>query len=103
MNAEIRWKQRYENYWKALKQLEKAVFELKNPSELEKEGTLQHIECAHELAWKVMTDYLTFEGIDGIIGSRADPRECFKQRIAEQRTDLDEHDRKQEHDRSHYM
>lgn len=74
---DIRWKQRFENYNRALSQLEKAVMDVKNPSDLEKEGTIQRFEFTHELAWKVMKDYLEYEGITGIVGSRSAVKEAF--------------------------
>lgn len=77
MEKDIRWKQRFEHYEKALKQLGEAVKKVKNPSELEKEGTVQRFEFTHELAWKVMKDYLEYEGISGIMGSRSATREAF--------------------------
>lgn len=74
---DIRWKQRFENYNRALSQLEEAVMDVKNPSDLEKEGTIQRFEFTHELAWKVMKDYLEYEGIAGIVGSRSAVKEAF--------------------------
>jgi len=77
MTQDIRWKQRFENYLDALSQLRIAVEEVSNPSDLEKEGTIQRFEFTHELAWKVMKDFLEYEGIAGIIGSRSATREAF--------------------------
>jgi nucleotidyltransferase substrate binding protein (TIGR01987 family) len=77
MEKDIRWKQRLENFSNALGQLRDAVINIKNPSNLEKEGTIQRFEFTHELAWKVMKDYLEYEGIMGIIGSRSATREAF--------------------------
>lgn len=77
MEQDIRWKQRYQNYSDAFKQLEFAVKNISNPSDLEKEGTIQRFEFTHELAWKVMKDYLEYEGIQGITGSRSATREAF--------------------------
>ncbi len=77
MADDIRWKQRFQNYSNAFKHLKVAIIEVSNPSDLEKEGTIQRFEFTHELAWKVMKDYLEFEGISGIIGSRSATREAF--------------------------
>ncbi|MCA1751741.1 MAG: nucleotidyltransferase substrate binding protein [Cryomorphaceae bacterium] len=74
MEQDIRWKQRFEHFGNALNQLGKAVNEVKNPTDLEKEGTIQRFEFTHELAWKVMKDYLEYEGI---MGSRSATREAF--------------------------
>jgi nucleotidyltransferase substrate binding protein (TIGR01987 family) len=77
MEQDIRWKQRFENFSEALKHLEYAVTQVTEPSDLEKEGTIQRFEFTHELAWKVMKDYLDYEGISGITGSRSAVRESF--------------------------
>jgi nucleotidyltransferase substrate binding protein (TIGR01987 family) len=77
MEQDIRWEQRFQNFADALKHLKYAVTEVVNPSDLEKEGTIQRFEFTHELAWKVMKDYLEYEGITGITGSRSATREAF--------------------------
>jgi len=74
---DIRWKQRFENYSNALVHLRDAVINSEDPSDLEKAGTIQYFEFTHELALKVMKDFLEYEGITGIIGSRSATREAF--------------------------
>lgn len=81
MNQDIRWKQRFQNFSKALSHLELAVKNVPSPSDLEKEGTIQRFEFTHELAWKVMKDFLEYEGIIGITGSRSATREAFNKGI----------------------
>lgn len=76
MEEDIRWKQRFHNFADALDQLRQATH-VKDPSDLEKEGTIQRFEFTHELAWKLMSDFLHYEGITGIIGSRSASRESF--------------------------
>lgn len=79
MEQEIRWKQRFANYEKALKQLESAVNEYgKEAPDIVKEGIIQRFEFTHELAWKVMKDYLEYEGYQNINGSRSASRTAFK-------------------------
>jgi len=79
MEQEIRWKQRFANYEKALKQLEKAVNEYgKEAPDIVKEGIIQRFEFTHELAWKVMKDYLEYEGYQNINGYRSASRTAFK-------------------------
>ena len=70
---EIRWKQRFENFDKSYRLLEKysGKSEL---SELEEAGIIQFFEMTFELAWKVLKDYLE---CDGFIGKS--PRETIKQ------------------------
>lgn len=77
MADDIRWKQRFQNFSSAFNHLKVAIIEVSNPSDLEKEGTIHRFEFTHELAWKVMKDYLEYEGIIGIIGSRSATREAF--------------------------
>lgn len=77
MQEDIRWKQRFENFRKALSQLQKAATEVTNPSALEKEGTVQRFEFTHELAWKVMKDFLQSRGVSDIFGSRDATRKAF--------------------------
>lgn len=80
MNTQdIRWQQRYDNFSRALEQLTQAV-ELSRSrplSDLEKQGVIQGFEIVHELAWNVLKDFLTYEGITGIVGSRSAVREAF--------------------------
>ncbi len=54
---DIRWRQRFENFSKALEHLREALA-LKNPSELERAGAIQFFEIVFELGWKTMQDYL---------------------------------------------
>jgi len=61
MDKEIRWKQRFQNYEKALTQLEEAVL-AENLSDLEKEGLVQRFEYTFELAWKTLKDFLESKG-----------------------------------------
>jgi nucleotidyltransferase substrate binding protein (TIGR01987 family) len=81
MEKDIRWKQRFQNFCDAFAHLKNAVTKVKNPSDLEKEGTIQRFEFTHELAWKVMKDFLEYDGISGINGSRSATREAFNKGI----------------------
>ena len=76
---DIRWKQRLENYKKALLQLRNAVAlgQERPLSELEEQGLIQAFEFTHELAWNVMKDYLYYQGNSSIMGSRDATREAF--------------------------
>ncbi|MCB2290658.1 nucleotidyltransferase substrate binding protein [Clostridium sp. CS001] len=70
---DIRWKQRFENFNKAYKLMEK-YSKQQITSELEKAGIIQFFEMTFELAWKVLKDYLEAEGY--VVKS---PRETIKQ------------------------
>ncbi len=79
MKEDIRWKQRFSNFEKALSQLQEGIENNgADPINIIKEGIVQRFEFTHELAWKVLKDYLLYEGIQNITGSRSATREAFK-------------------------
>jgi nucleotidyltransferase substrate binding protein (TIGR01987 family) len=83
MDEDIRWKQRLQNYKKAILTVQDAV-ELsrqRSLSNLEKQGLIQGFEFTFELAWNVMKDFLEDEGITGIIGSKDAIRHAFNRGI----------------------
>ncbi|MFM1961295.1 MAG: hypothetical protein RLZZ172_140 [Bacteroidota bacterium] len=85
MQEDIRWKQRFQNYGKALMLLEEAVDANRTAErELIKAGIIQYFEFTHELAWKVMKDFLECEGMTGIVGSRSATREAFNKGLIEE-------------------
>lgn len=72
---DIRWLQRFNNYRKALKRLVEASMTVNNCTDLAtidllKEGLIQRFEFTQELAWKLMKDYLEYQGETNISGSR---------------------------------
>jgi len=106
MEKDIRWEQRFSNFIKALDKLTQAVeYIKKNVSdedpiegedwdyvldEMIKEGLIQRFEYTHELAWKVMKDYATYQGNPNVGGSRDATREAFQlQLISDGRTWMD--------------
>ncbi len=80
MSKDIRWKQRFENYQRALQKLAEAVelAEQRELSDLEKQGLIQGFEFTHELAWNVLKDFLQHQGIHNLIGSKDAVRSAFK-------------------------
>lgn len=80
---DIRWQQRLQNYSKALWQLNDAVSlsQQRQLSRLEQQGTIQAFEFTYELAWNTLKDYLVWQGIQGIVGSRDAIREAFSKSL----------------------
>ena len=46
-------------------------------SNLEKQGMVQIFKFSYELAWNCLRDYLSWQGISNIVGSRDTIREAF--------------------------
>ena len=80
---DIRWKQRFNNFKRALIKLTDAIqlSQTRPLSELEQQGLIQGFEFVHELAWNVLKDFLEYDGIQNIVGSRSTVREAFKRGI----------------------
>lgn len=83
--TDIRWIQRFNNFTKALKQLEKAVHlsEQRKLSELEEQGLIQAFEYNYELAWNTIKDFYENQGETGIQGSRDAIRMAFKRGLVD--------------------
>ena len=69
---DIRYKQRFNNFEKSFSLL-KSGLEVEDATILEKAGVIQFFEMSFELAWKLMKDYLNFQGYD-----IKTPREAIK-------------------------
>jgi nucleotidyltransferase substrate binding protein (TIGR01987 family) len=77
MEQDIRWKQRFENFQRAIKLLQEVPgLELHTLSLLEKEGIIQRFEFTLELAWKTLKDKMEF---DGIILDKISPKMVLKE------------------------
>lgn len=64
MNQDIRWKQRFSNFEKAIHlMLELRTLDVANLSQLEKEGVIQRFEFTLELAWKTLKDKMEYDGL----------------------------------------
>ena len=62
-DKDIRWKQRFQNFEKAILYLQDAVNK-KELSDLEKAGVIQIYEFTFELAWKTVKDYLEEKNVE---------------------------------------
>lgn len=80
---EKRWIQRFDNYEKAVAVLERIylLHKERELSEAERMGYIQSFEFSFELAWKLMKDFLNFQGYTDIIGSRDAIRQAFRLEI----------------------
>lgn len=78
MSQDIRWKQRFDNYQKAVGYL-KSESEKYADTDIDviKKGIIQSFEITHELAWKLMQDILKWEGETEILGSKSASRLAF--------------------------
>jgi nucleotidyltransferase substrate binding protein (TIGR01987 family) len=74
---DIRWKQRFSNFQKALNQLQEFI-EIPHLSKFEKQGLIKSFEYTYELAWNTIKDYIHYQGNTDIAGSRDSIREGFK-------------------------
>ena len=74
---DIRWKQRFSNFKKALNQFEEAVSG--NARErLAQEGLIQRFEYTFELAWKCLQDLLQERGLGEVRGPKPVLEQAFQ-------------------------
>lgn len=85
MSPDVRWKQRFSNFDRALILLREPFDRgLEKLSTLEKEGAVQRFEVAVELAWKSLKDYLDHSGLRvEPVTPRAVVKAAFAARILE--------------------
>ena len=76
-NIDIRWQQRFSNFSKAFSQLGKFIEKAGNLNELEEQGLIQAFEYNYELSWNLLKDYLEYQGLTNIVGSRDAFRHAF--------------------------
>ena len=79
---DIRWKQRFANYKKALRQLDE-ILKIDQLSKIEEIALIKAFEFTFELAWNVIKDYYQYQGITEIQESRDAFRTAFKQGLIE--------------------
>jgi nucleotidyltransferase substrate binding protein (TIGR01987 family) len=80
--SDTRWRQRFENYQKALDVLDSAVAAVESSPEdaLYRIALIQSFKFSWELGWKVLKDYLAYEGIE----VQPTPRQVIKQAFHQQ-------------------
>ncbi len=66
---DVRWKQRFSNYQKALRQL-KSFIDLPPRNEREEQGMIKAFEYTFDLGWNTMKDFFEQQGDVSILGSR---------------------------------
>jgi len=76
-NQDVRWKQRFQNFEKAIKHLESAL-QLANPDFLQKAGIIQFFEMSYELAWNCLKDYLEEQGFSDVKSPRSAIKKAYE-------------------------
>ncbi|MFC3416222.1 nucleotidyltransferase substrate binding protein [Algoriphagus hitonicola] len=76
-NEDVRWKQRFSNFSKAMGHLEKAL-QIPNPDLVQKAGIIQFFEMSFELAWNLVKDYLEEQGFVDIRSPRGALKKAFE-------------------------
>ena len=74
---DVRWRQRFSNYKKALAQLQEFIAR-GDLSKFEAQGLIKSFEYTYELAWNTMKDFYESQGETNIQGSRDVIRLAFK-------------------------
>ena len=76
-DLDIRWKQRFDSYQKALAMLTKFIVK-GELNELEEQGLIQAFKNTHELAWKLLKAFLEAQGPQkDLYGSKNVTRKAF--------------------------
>jgi nucleotidyltransferase substrate binding protein (TIGR01987 family) len=81
-NQDIRWKQRFVNYKRALAQLSSQVKAVEDPekaTDTQVLATIQAFEFTFELSWQVLKDFLEDQGNRDLYGSKNTLRKAFEQ------------------------
>jgi nucleotidyltransferase substrate binding protein (TIGR01987 family) len=80
-DQDIRWKQRFKNYSKALLQLNKFFIKGNELNELERQGMIKSFEYTYELAWNTIKDFYESQGEQTLQGSRDAIQLAFKRTL----------------------
>jgi nucleotidyltransferase substrate binding protein (TIGR01987 family) len=81
-NQDTRWKQRFQNYTKALNYLEQAL-QISNPDIVQKAGIIKFFEMSFELSWNLVKVYLDEQGFVDIKSPRGALKKAFEMNILE--------------------
>lgn len=76
-NNDIRWHQRFANFSKAFKQLER-FNEVESLNEMEQQGLIKAFEYTFELSWKTLQDLLKEKGYIDVVGPRPVIEQSFQ-------------------------
>lgn len=76
-SEDIRWQQRFINFGKAFKQLERFVSH-RHLNELEEQGLIKAFEYTYELGWKTLQDLLKEKGYSQILGPKPVIEQSFQ-------------------------
>lgn len=76
-NKDIRWIQRFTNFDKAFRQLERFVSK-EDLNEMEEQGLIKAFEYTYELCWKTLQDLLKDKGYINITGPRPVIEQSFQ-------------------------
>ncbi len=76
-NKDIRWKQRFQNFEKALNHLADAM-QINDPDIIQKAGIIQFFEMSYELAWNTIKDYLEEQGFADVKFPKAAIKKAFE-------------------------
>jgi nucleotidyltransferase substrate binding protein (TIGR01987 family) len=74
---DIRWQQRFNNFNKALNQLERFLKQIEL-NEMEAQGLIKAFEYTFELSWKTLQDILKEKGYIDIVGPRPVIEQSFQ-------------------------
>lgn len=75
-----RWRQRLATFGKALARMDEVVtlWHSRKLSDLEGDGMIQRFEYTQELAWKLLKNYIEYQGEAQMGGSRDTIRQAFR-------------------------
>lgn len=76
-NQDVRWRQRQQNFNKALSHLEQSL-DISEPDIVQRAGIVQFFEMTFELAWKMLKDYLEGQGFVGLNSPRTVLKQAFE-------------------------